>query len=66
MTKALSDAQQAWLKEHPDYVLVGPPRVGSWYVDCGTLYADGKFILHRQGNAVELKEGCKMVGIRHT
>jgi hypothetical protein len=65
-------AQMAWLRRHPAYMLVGPPRPGVRFVSCGTLHGDGTFEPFRKRPGSLLMEPvtlrpdgmCKLVGIQ--
>lgn len=61
---ALTDAQHAWFAEHPNYQIVGPPRPGVKFIECGTLYANGQFEKMESMKPVRLEAGCKCVGIK--
>jgi hypothetical protein len=62
MTK-LTDAQQGWLANHPQYCFPGRPKSGLMFYESGTLYADGRFEPMAPMKAVRLEEGCRLVGI---
>jgi hypothetical protein len=56
---AITDAQLAWLNEHPTYLRVG---LGGNYKNCGTLYPDGSFEPMAPTKTVVLRHGCLCVG----
>ena len=62
----MTDAQKSWMEANPNYQTCGPPRAGVKFIECGTLYADGRF--EKMGgelfHTVRLEEGCKLVGIK--
>ena len=60
----MTSEQEKWLAEHPNYQLVGPPRPGPHYSNCGTLYINGEFILSEPLKPIVLSSGCKLVGIK--
>lgn len=55
--------QLAWLDAHPKYQFCGWPRFGAKFKDTGTLYADGRFERCVPMKAVQLEEGCRLIGV---
>ena len=60
-----TDAQLSWLGVHPMYCACGKPKPGLRFHECGTLYADGRFIPMAPMKTVHLEKGCRLVGIPH-
>jgi hypothetical protein len=63
----MTEAQQAWLNDNPNYQLVGKPRADAKFVGCGTLYPDGSFDPMAPMKPVKLVAGppwAVCVGIR--
>lgn len=53
----LTPEQDAWLKEHPEYQRVGPPRPDIAFRDVGTLYPDGSFTPLKPMQPIKLTVG---------
>jgi hypothetical protein len=59
----MTDAQRAWLKEHPAYMSIGYPRHGVFFDQAGTLYADGRFEPLAPMKVIKIEQGSFCVGI---
>jgi hypothetical protein len=60
----MTPEQRDWMERHPHYEPVGPPQPGVSFVNCGTLYANGRFEPLQTMKPMKLEEGCFCVGVR--
>lgn len=66
MLSTLTQAQRDWLAAHPEYELIGRPRVGTAFKEFGTLFANGTYEkCEPSPGVIRMGNNSRGVGIRY-